>query len=128
MILKGNIVSGLGDFSKRMEQIPGLLDAYFQLTGQHFSPGTLNVELAEEFSLPVEKIIRLEAEAYKGTVSVNILPCKLFDLEVFILRTDKNEAGKGHHPKTIIEIASQYRLRDKFNLVDGDELRIKIEE
>ena len=43
--LQGKVKIGIGDFSKRMEQIPGLLDAYFKKTGMHFVPGTLNVQL-----------------------------------------------------------------------------------
>jgi riboflavin kinase, archaea type len=126
--LNGGVKIGIGDFSKRMEQIPGLLEAYFKKTGMHFIPGTLNVELEKEYSLPKDKIIRLEAEEYNGTVSVNIVPCKINGKEAFILRTDKNEAGTGHHPRTIIEIASDVMLRDKFNLKDGDEVTIEVEE
>ena len=75
-----------------------------------------------------DKITRLEAEEYGGTVSVNIVPCKINGKKAFILRTDKNEAGIGRHPKTIIEIASDVMLRDKFNLEDGDEVTIEVEE
>jgi len=126
--LHGRVKIGIGDFSKRMEQIPGLLDAYYKKTGMHFIPGTLNAQLEKEYSLPKDKIIRLEAEEHNGTVSVNIVPCKINGKEAFILRTDKNEAGTGHHPKTIIEIASDVMLRDKFNLKDGDKVTIEIEE
>lgn len=128
VILHGKVKIGIGDFSKRMEQIPGLLDAYFMKTGMRFVPGTLNIELEKEYSLPKDKIIRLEAEEYNGTVSVNIVPCKINGKDAFILRTDKNEAGIGRHPKTVIEIASDVMLRNKFNLKDGDEVEIEVEE
>lgn len=126
--LHGKVKIGIGDFSKRMEQIPGLLDVYFKKTGMHFIPGTLNVQLEKEYSLSKNKIVRLEAGEYGGTVSVNIVPCKVNGKEAFILRTDKNEAGIGRHPKTIIEIACDVMLRDKFNLKDGDEVIIEIDE
>jgi riboflavin kinase, archaea type len=126
--LYGKVKTGVGDFSKRMEQISGLLEAYFKKTGMHFVPGTLNVELEKEYSLPRDKIIRLEAEEYHGTVSVNIVPCKFNGKDAFILRTDANEAGTGDHKKTIIEIASDVMLRDKFNLKDGDKVTIECEE
>lgn len=126
--LRGKVKIGIGDFSKRMEQIPGLLNAYYKKTSMHFIPGTLNIQLEEEYSLPKNKIIRLEAKEYGGTVSVNIVPCKINGKEAFILRTDKNEAGIGRHPKTIIEIASDVMLRDKFNLKDGDEVIVEIDQ
>ncbi|HEY2470337.1 MAG TPA: DUF120 domain-containing protein [Terracidiphilus sp.] len=79
----------------------------------------------QPFSLPA-KVGRLEAEEYGGTVSVNIVPCLIFGKRGFILRTDANEQGRGHHPKTIVEVASDLKLRDYFRLVDGDQVEIEI--
>jgi riboflavin kinase, archaea type len=45
----------------------------------------------------------------------------------FLLRTDANEEGRGHHPRTIVEIACDVRLRDFFDLRDGDAAEIEIE-
>src|SRR5215469_5025400 len=70
-------------------------------------------------SLPCN-VMRLEAPEYGGTVSVNIVPCSINGRKAFILRTDANEEGRGHHPKTILEIAADVRLRDYFHLSDGD--------
>jgi len=126
VVLHGKVKTGIGDFSKRMKQIPGLLDAYFKKTGMHFVPGTLNVQLEEPYTLPKDKITRLEGSEYGGTVSVNIVPCKFNGKKAFILRTDKNEAEKGDHPKTIIEIACNVMLREKFALKDGDEVIITV--
>ena len=125
-ILHGRVKTGIGDFSKRMKQIPDLLSAYFEKTGMHFIPGTLNIQLEEPYTLPKDKIIRLEGVEYGGTVSVNIVPCKINGKKAFILRTDKNEAGKGDHPKTIIEIACDVMLREKFGLEDGDKVIITV--
>ncbi|MEK6847138.1 MAG: DUF120 domain-containing protein [Nanoarchaeota archaeon] len=123
--LKGIVITGIGDFSYRMENVPGLLEAYEKITGMRFFPGTLNVKLKKEFSFP-KKIMRLEKEKYGFQVSVNILQCKINGKKAFILRTDANERGVGNHPNTIIEIASNIKLRDKFNLKDGDEVIIEI--
>ena len=62
---------------------------------------------------------------YEGSVSVNIAPCSILGKTGFILRTDANEEGRGHHPKTIIEIATEVKLRDHFNLSDGDMVKIE---
>ena len=90
-------------------------------------PGTLNVQLDEPYSLPANPL-RLEAHEYGGRVSVNLVPCTIFDRPAFLLRTDQNESGTGDHPKTIIEIATDVRLRDHFSLQDGDPVEVTIEE
>ena len=100
--ITGRLVSGVGDFSKWIEK---LRDHYEDKTGLKLFPGTLNLELDAPFRLPAERI-RLEGDEYGGTVSVNIVPCKVFGRKAVILRTDANEAGTGHHPLTIVEIAT----------------------
>jgi riboflavin kinase len=56
-----------------------------------------------------------------------MVPCRIRGGRAFLLRTDANEEGRGHHPKTIVEIACDVRLRDVFELEDGDEVEIEIE-
>jgi len=122
---KGIIKSGFGDFSYRMESVPGLLDAYQRITGMRFFPGTLNVKLDQAFSFPKD-CMRLEAHEYGGRVSANILPCTINGIKCFVIRTDKNEAGEGPHPKDLAEIACSIKLRDKLDLQDDDEVEIEI--
>ncbi|MBS1802533.1 MAG: DUF120 domain-containing protein [Acidobacteria bacterium] len=112
----------MGNFSYWIEKLE---DHYYRKTAMHFYPGTLNVELDQPFTLP-HIVTRLEAEEYGGTVSVNILPCMILGRRGFILRTDANEQGRGHHPKTIVEVASDVRLRDHFGLVDGSQVWIEV--
>jgi riboflavin kinase len=84
-----------------------------------FYPGTLNVELSSSYSVPADAI-RLEASEYGGSVSISIVPCRIFGRPAFLLRTDQNQHGTGHHPRNIIEIATDIRLRDAYELKDGD--------
>ncbi len=121
-ILKGTVVSGMGNFSYWLEKLERF---YTQKTGVRLFPGTLNLRLEQPYSLP-SQVIRLEKEEYGGTVSVNIVPCRIFDRAAFLLRTDANEAGTGHHPKNIIEIATDIKLRDAYRLVDGDEVEVHL--
>lgn len=88
-------------------------------------PGTLNLVLEESYMLPT-KVIRLEGAEYGGSVSVNMVPCRVFGRDAFLLRTDANEAGHGHHPHTIIEIATDVKLRDYFGLQDGDYVEVEM--
>jgi riboflavin kinase, archaea type len=120
-ILRGRVVTGMGSFSYWIEK---LQDHYERKTGMQLFPGTLNVELEEPYSLP-GKVIRLEGWEYDGTVSVNIVPCSIQGKRGFILRTDANEEGRGHHPKTIVEVATDVKLRDYFHLSDGDVVEIE---
>ena len=120
-ILRGKVVSGMGNFSYWIEK---LRQHYFRKTGMKLFPGTLNVQLDEPFELP-KQIIRLEGEEYGGSVSVNIVPCSILGKRAFILRTDANEDGRGHHPRTIIEVATDVKLRDHFHLEDGDIVEIE---
>jgi len=119
-ILRGKIVSGMGNFSYWIEK---LHDHYLRKTGMSLFPGTLNLQLDEPYTLPVD-VIRLEGQEYGGTVSVNIVPCSVFGRTAFILRTDANEQGRGHHPRNIVEIATDVKLRDHYHLSDGDIVEI----
>jgi riboflavin kinase len=56
-----------------------------------------------------------------------MMPCAIGRRKAFLLRTDANEEGRGHHPRTIVEIATDVRLRDFFGLRDGDVVEIEIE-
>ncbi|WP_348266952.1 DUF120 domain-containing protein [Edaphobacter paludis] len=122
LVLRGRVVSGVGSFSFWIGQ---LQDHYERKTGMRLYPGTLNLQLESEYSLPA-KVIRLEASEYGGRVSVSIVPCSIQGRKAFLLRTDANENGTGDHPKTIIEIATDVRLRDLFRLQDGDYLEVAI--
>ena len=120
--LRGKVVSGLGNFGLWIDRLSGL---YEQKTGMRLYPGTLNVELPSEYSLPAN-VIRVEGDEYGGTVSVSIVPCRIFDRQAVLLRTDQNEIGTGHHPRNIIEIATDVRLRDHYQLNDGDLVEIAL--
>jgi len=120
--VRGRVVSGRADFGFWIQK---LSDLYRAKTGMNLYPGTLNVELAAAYSLPPDPI-RLEALEYGGRVSVNIVPCRIFDRPAFLLRTDQNEQGTGHHPRNLIEIAADIRLRDAYGLRDGDWVEVEL--
>jgi len=119
--LRGTVVSGRSDFGFWIERLSSF---YEQKTGMHLYPGTLNIELSVPYSLPVNAL-RLEGREYGGNVSVSIVPCRIFNRPAFLLRTDQNEEGTGHHPRNIIEIATDIRLRDAYRLRDGDRVEVE---
>ncbi len=120
-LLSGKVVSGMGNFSYWIEK---LHDHYLRKTGMNLFPGTLNIQLDEPYALP-KHVIRLEGCEYGGSVSVNIVPCSILGKDAFILRTDANEQDRGHHPTTIVEVATDVKLRDQFHLKDGDVVEIE---
>ena len=122
MLLQGKVTSGQGNFSYWIDK---LHNHYFRKTGLHLYPGTLNLLLDQPYSLPANRI-RLEKEEYGGTVSVNLVPCRIFGRPAFLLRTDLNESGHGPHPKTLIEIATDVRLREAYQLQDGDVVEVEV--
>jgi riboflavin kinase len=119
-ILKGKVVTGVGNFSIWIEK---LQEHYRDKTGMKLFPGTLNLQLAEPFDLPKNRT-RLESKEYGGTVSVNIVPCKVFGQNAVILRTDKADIEP--QSKSIIEVACEVKLRDKHELKDGDIVEVEV--
>ncbi len=122
MILRGTVVGGRGDFGRWIEK---LHTHYRVKTGMDLFPGTLNVQLQTPYSLP-ERCLRLEPFEYGGTVGVSFVPCLIFERRAFILRTDANDTDSGDHPRTIIEIACDVKLRDRYRLADGDVVEVDV--
>ena len=57
---------------------------------------------------------------------MSLVPCRIFGLRAFILRTDLNESGQGPHPKNLVEVAAEVRLRDAYGLQDGDMVEVAL--
>ena len=121
-IIRGVVESGLGEC---VFWIMKLHEYYERQTGLRLFPGTLNIKCQNMWTLPAN-CMRLEADEYDGTVSINIVPCRIFGREAFILRTDANERGTGDHPRDVIEIATDVNLRDVYG-VDGDSVQIELD-
>jgi riboflavin kinase, archaea type len=123
MKLLGEIRTGKNNFSFWMKK---LLPYYIQKTGMIFFPGTLNIHLIEcKYYFPLD-CIRLEKEEYGGTVSVSMTSCQILGRDAYILRTDTDTGKYGHSPEQILEIATDVKLRDEFNLRDGDVIEVKV--
>ncbi|MBV9925301.1 MAG: DUF120 domain-containing protein [Acidobacteria bacterium] len=122
LILCGRVVSGFGNFAYWIEKLG---EHYRRKTGLRLFPGTLNVELEEEYRIP-PGALRLEGVEYGGDVTIHIVPCRVFEERAVILRTDSNERGEGAHPKTVVEVACEVKLREKYGLRDGDLVQIEL--
>ena len=115
--------SGKGDFA---QWIAKLNDHYKRKTGLALFPGTLNVRLDAPYHIPPNSL-RLEGTEYGGTVSVSLVPCTVFGRRAFILRTDKEDAGLGSHPFEVVEVATDIKLREAYDLQDGSVVEIELD-
>ena len=114
--------AGRGDLAQWMVEHA---DSYERVTGVRLFPGSLNVVLDHEWTLPTQRL-RIEPAQNGGRVRMNIVPCTICGIDAFILRTDENEAGSGHHGREVLEIAAAVRLRDALHLEDGDRVDVTI--
>ena len=121
--MQGIVRSGKNDFSFWIAKLETF---YTQKTGMKLYPGTLNVHLSDAtFPTPIDAI-RLEKEEYGGQVSVNIIPCKIWGRKAFILRTDNDDGKWGDPPERILEIATDFGIRETYGVKDGDIVEVEI--
>ena len=120
-VLRGRVVTGLGDLAHWMVQYREL---YAARAGHALFPGSLNVQLESDWSMATVGV-RLEPAEYGG-VGMNIAHCDIEGIPAFILRTDRNAAGVGLHPPSLIEIAAAVHLRTMLSLQDGSWVTITV--
>ena len=125
MKLVGQVRTGKNDFSSWMNKLSGY---YTAKTNMNFFPDTLNVHLTNVRYYFPKNCLRLEAEAYGGTVSVSMSKCRILGKDAYILRTDSDTGKHGYPPEQILEIATDVKLRDEFNLQDGDTVTVEVDD
>ena len=122
MILIGNIKSGLGEACFWMKKAE---EAFYKKTGIKMFYGTLNIELGKDYILKDATEV-LHKDEYGGTQEVYMKECEILGHKSYIVRTDKNMSENRDHPLNLIEIISDINCREKYNLKDGDEIRVSI--
>ena len=124
MKLTGEVRTGKNDFNFWMNKLSSY---YTEKTGMTFFPGTLNIHLTNgKYYLP-QDCLRLEKEEYSGTVSISMVACRILGKNAYILRTDSDTGKHGYSKEQILEIATDVKLRDEFNLKDGDLVEVEID-
>ena len=121
MILRGQVIKGLGKakiFVNMMEK------TFYEKTNMQLYPGTLNIELENEYDLNVDYLIK--PEEYGGDFNVQVQKCKILGNIAYIVRSEKNIKNNGDYNKNIIEIVSNINFREKYNLKNGDEINVQI--
>lgn len=119
--LKGKVKSGLGEASFWVDKISKVFEEKY---GIKLFLGTLNIELEEDYILEDKEGIL--PNEYGGQYKVLIQKCKIFNEEVYILRPEINNKLGGTHPLNIVEIVSDKKLRQRYNLKDNDKVILEI--
>lgn len=116
MELKGKVKKGVGDASFWVKKIE---DIFYKKTNMKLFYGTLNIELEKPYEL--KNYWTIKKEEYGGTKDVYVQECKILDKKAYVVRAEKTV-----HKSNIIEIISDIKLREKFNLEDNCLVQIEI--
>lgn len=115
MILTGKVKKGLGNANfwiKKVEEI------FYTKTGMKLFYGTLNIELEKPYEL--ENYWIIGEEEYGGTQKVYVQECKILGQKAYIVRSEKTA-----HKSNILEIVSDIKFREVFDLKDEDIIKIE---
>ena len=122
-IIEGDVSSGLGEGAYYIKQYDWKI---LHALGFHPYPGTLNVKLeGDKPDLTVYSSSRIEGFSHGGRHfgALDLIPIELgakgHRVECFIALPERT------HHKRDIEIISQFNLRSKYNLNDGDKVYLK---
>ena len=126
VIFKGKVISGLGEGKYYTEQ-KGYSKQFKDKLGFNPHPGTLNVEIDN-----IEKNKLRLIKNYGGSLieGFKTKDRTFGDVVCFEAKINGSKGAivlpKRSHYSNILEFISQYYLRDKLNLKDGDEVNIII--
>ncbi len=120
-VLRGEVTTGVGDLAKRMRLHA---EHYEAATGMRLYAGSLNLRLPDPWPLPNNTIL-LPAERVGRLV--HLVPCSVSTRSCFVFRTDNAEHA-GPDEQRAVEILAGVKLRDEFNLIDGDEVEIVVDD
>ncbi|MFB6470782.1 MAG: DUF120 domain-containing protein [Vulcanisaeta sp. AZ3] len=125
--LVGTVTSGLGEGSFYMS-LEGYVKQFTEKLGFKPYPGTLNVKLKPEYiryKLYLDALPGIYIEGFSNGArtygGVKCLKASVGGLPAAVLVIERT-----HHGPDTIEVISPYKLRDKLNLKDGDEIEILI--
>ena len=127
--LRGRVVSGKGEGSFFVS-LPYYKEAFLKYLGFESYPGTLNLVLYDRQSienrtlLDISKGIEIpeyrEPDRILG--SVKAFPASINGLSPAAVVLPSRTV----HPRSIIEVISPYKLREKLGLKDGDEAEVEV--
>lgn len=125
--MEGKLVSGFGEGKYYVGQ-EGYKKQFRDKLGFDPFPGTLDLKLDSESLMIKEKLKQLRGEVIEGFSSeersfgkAECFPAKIKGEEAAICLPDRT-----HHDEDIIEIISPVKIRDKYELEDGNKLELEV--
>ncbi len=92
--------------------------------GVDIYPGTLNVYMADEWRVPESALV---IQSYDSGRSMFLVPCTIRGTAAWIMRPFIMEFRGFPHPRSVIELVSEVKLRDAHDLADGDVVEVHVE-
>jgi len=121
MTIEGKVISGLGVAKIWVNKIKNI---FIERTGKELFPGTLNIKLDCNYMFEPDIIIK--KDEYGGDYDVYIKKCKVLNEVAYIVRSGKNLKEDGDYRLNIVEIMAEINFRNKYNLEDGQNIKINI--
>ena len=121
MVLDGKVTSGIGTAKMWVGKIEKIFE---EKTGLKVFHGTLNIKTEVDYIVEPDLIIK--PEEFGGTQNVLVQKCEILGNKAYIVRAEKNQKGEGEHNLKIIEIVSNVKFREKYNLKDESSIKIEI--
>ena len=128
MIICGRVQGGQNNASHWLAKFN---KAYSRKTGMAIFPGSLNLCLEHDFDwlsfVSSPSTIRFDKEEYGGDRDILLLPCTLTNLDrrrAFLWTT--TTAIRDRTSRSVIEIISDVKLREAYDLCDGSIVELSI--
>jgi CTP-dependent riboflavin kinase len=118
--LRGVVERGSGVATGHLQEIEPRISQRIGLPSLH--PGTLNVRLPEGYIVRADAVI--ERHEYKNRETIKLQRCRLKGIRCCIMRPITHEGNK---QVEVLEIMSEYPLRDHLKLCDGDQVEVEVE-
>lgn len=117
---EGSVFSGLGRAQTRVADNVFL---YERKVGVRFFPGTLNLRLTTDFTIPPTGV---HIDASEITTSgrrtgITLVPAKIAGQVVFLMCPDL-----AAYEPNVVEVLAAFNIRERFNLKDGDKVLLEV--
>ena len=124
MQIIGFVRTGLGRGKKFMPVYAALFLEHLGFEPFH---GTLNLSVDETVAKKLESISKHRIPAFTHSKhsygAVDYIPARVHNIECALIFPLKSI-----HPKTIVEIIAPIYLRDALEIIDGDKVKVQLEE
>ena len=126
--LEGRVFSGLGEGAYYMSR-EGYVRQFEEKLGFRPYPGTLNLKLDGVYVDVRRELEGLPSILIKGFRNedrtygwVRVMPALIGDVKGAVLLSFE----RGHYEEDVLEVISEFNLRERFGLKDGDLVRVKV--